>query len=81
MSTVTGYRLGSRLIIEELDHDPAAGQEGEPVTLGLAEGVRLGRSACSERLFYRRGAVYGMRLSQALAAGWCWFEEEAVGGN
>ena len=69
-TTVTAYRVGEEYVLET--DDPGA----EPVTLILAEGVRLGRTNRGELLLYRDYLPFGMRPGPAMSQKWCRVQEE-----
>jgi hypothetical protein len=68
-TTVVAYRVGDCYVLES--DEPGA----EPVTLVLAEGVRIGRSNRGELLLYRDYLPFGMRLEVAMEQSWCWVQE------
>jgi hypothetical protein len=70
MRTIKAYRRGTTYSLEP------RGAGDEPVTLVLAEGVRLARGGFEgPQLLYREGEVYGKSLAEAMRLEWCWLEE------
>jgi hypothetical protein len=66
MEMVTAYQAGNRYRLEASD-EPV-----EPVKLGLADEVRVGRSGKGQLLLYRGYQPYGVGVETAIELGWCW---------
>jgi hypothetical protein len=74
VNTVVGYRVGTSYTLEPGDED------AEPVTIALADAVRVARSGAGRLLCYRGVGLYGLEIETALAAGWCWLLEDGRSG-
>jgi hypothetical protein len=72
-SKVVGYRIGDAYRFEPWEE---AGKEATPITIVMAEDVRVATSAKGQQLLYQDWIPYGQPLGTALALGWCWVEGE-----
>lgn len=82
MTRITAYRVhvhkapeasetGTRDLLEKPAYDPAHYEfEVTPICVQLADDVRAARSGAGAWLLYRDYHAYGLRLEDALRAGW-----------
>jgi len=82
MARLTAYRvhvrkapeaseLGTRNLLEKPVYDPAQYEfDITPICIELADDVRVARSGAGIWLLYRDHHAYGLRLEDALRAGW-----------
>lgn len=71
MNTIQAFQAGGDVALS------APESYAQPLVIGLAEGVRVGRSGAGKTLLYREGWTYGMTLGAALELGWCWNVDDA----
>ena len=82
MARLTAYRVqvhrapesgevGTHHVLQKPDYDSAHYDfEATPICIQLAEDVRVARSGAGVWLLYRDYQAYGLRLDDALRAGW-----------